>query len=108
MSPFSIFARFFVVAILVSGCEPKSEVVAPKDSSAEAKSLAEATSKAAMEQPADALALVESLNRRNDVSTADRAVALKAQQDALKKLAEDAASGNAQAQSAIDRYRASK
>ena len=108
MGQFSILAPFLALVFFISGCAPQSEVVTPKDRSAEAKALAEATTRAAMEQPAEALALVESLNRRNDVSSADRAAALKAQQEALKKLAEDAAAGNAQAQSAIDRYRASK
>ncbi len=108
MGQFSILAPVLALVFLMSGCAPKSEVVTPKDSSAEAKALAEATTRAAREQPAEALALVESLNRRNDVSSADRAAALKAQQDALKKLAEEAAAGNAQAQSAIERYRASK
>ena len=60
------------------------------------------------DNPADALALAESLRNRQDVSAEDRAAALKAQQDALKKLSESAASGDAKAQEAIDKYRASK
>ena len=93
---------------LVSGCEPKPEATGPATSSAEAKSLTDAASKAASENPADALALAESLQNRQDVSAEDRAAALKAQQDALKKLAVSAASGDAKAQQAIDKYRASK
>jgi hypothetical protein len=41
-------------------------------------------------------------------SAANRAAALKAQQDALKKLADAAATGDAKAKEAIDKYRASK
>jgi len=52
--------------------------------------------------------LAESIKNREDISAADRAAALKAQQDALKKLSDAAASGDAKAQSAIDKYRASK
>jgi len=66
---------------LAAGCEPKSEVNAPKDSSAEGKALTDAAAKAAAENPADALALAESLKNRDDISAADRAAALKAQQD---------------------------
>ena len=94
--------------LLVLGCEPKPEVSSPKDSSAEAKALTDAAAKAAAENPADALALAESIKNREDISAADRAAALKAQQDALKKLSDAAASGDAKAQSAIDKYRASK
>ena len=72
----------FAALFLVLGCEPKPEVSAPKDSSAEAKALTDAASKAAAENPADALALAESIKNREDVSAADRAAALKAQQDA--------------------------
>jgi hypothetical protein len=101
--------RYSIIPLLlVLGCEPKSEVTAPKDSSAEAKALTDAASKAAGDNPADALALAESLRNRQDVSAEDRAAALKAQQDALKKLSESAASGDAKAQEAIDKYRASK
>jgi len=97
-----------LVVAMTSGCEPKPEVTGPKSSSAEAKSLTDAASKAASENPADALALADSLKNRQDVSAEDRAAALKAQQDALKKLSESAASGDAKAQEAIDKYRASK
>lgn len=103
-------ATFPLLCLLIAvlGCEPKPEVTGPKSSSAEAKSLTDAASKAASENPADALALAESLKNRQDVSAEDRAAALKAQQDALKKLSESAASGDAKAQEAIDKYRASK
>ena len=67
-----------------------------------------AAAKAAAENPADALALAESIKNREDISAADRAAALKAQQDALKKLADAAATGDAKAKEAIDKYRASK
>ena len=98
-----------ILALLLAlGCEPKPEVSAPKDSSAEAKALIDAAAKAAAENPADALALAESIKNRDDISAADRAAALKAQQDALKKLSDAAASGDSKAQSAIDKYRASK
>ena len=69
---------------------------------------AAAAAKAAAENPADALALAESIKNREDISAADREAALKAQQDALKKLAEAAATGDAKAKEAIDKYRASK
>lgn len=97
-----------ILLLLALGCEPKPEVAAPKDSSAEAKALADAAGKAASDNPADALALAESVKNRDDVSAADRAAALKAQQDALKKLSDAAATGDAKAKEAIDKYRASK
>jgi hypothetical protein len=97
-----------ITLLLVLGCEPKSEVAAPKDSSAEAKALTDAAAKAAAENPADALALAESIKNREDISAADRAAALKAQQDALKKLSDAADTGDAKAKEAIDKYRASK
>ena len=98
-----------ILALLLAlGCEPKPEVAAPKDSSAEAKALADAAAKAASDNPADALALAESIKNREDISAADREAALKAQRDALKKLADAAATGDAKAKEAIDKYRASK
>ena len=75
---------------------------------ADAPALADAAAKAASDNPADALALAESIKNREDVSAADRAAALKAQQDALKKLSDAAATGDAKAKEAIDKYRASK
>ncbi|NBP24387.1 MAG: hypothetical protein EBU81_07535 [Proteobacteria bacterium] len=74
-----------ILLLLALGCEPKPEVAAPKDSSAEAKALADAAAKAASDNPADALALAE-----------------------LKKLSDAAATGDAKAKEAIDKYRASK
>jgi hypothetical protein len=97
-----------ITLLLVLGCEPKSEVAAPKDSSAEAKALTDAAAKAAAENPADALALAESIKNREDISAADRAAALKAQQDALKKLSDAADTGDAKAKETIDKYRSSK
>ena len=97
-----------IALLLAVGCEPKSEVVEPKSSSSEAKALTDAASKAAAENPADALALAESIKNREDISAADRAAVIKAQQDALKKLADAAATGDAKAKEAIDKYRASK
>ena len=78
----SVIALFLAV-----GCEPKSEVVEPKSSSSEAKALTDAAAKAAAENPADALALAESIKNREDIS---------------------AATGDAKAKETIDKYRASK
>ena len=103
-----ILPALLCILLVAFGCEPKPDATGPKASSAEAKSLTDAASKAASDNPADALALAESLRNRQDVSAEDRAAALKAQQDALKKLSESAASGDAKAQEAIDKYRASK
>jgi len=98
----------FLLLAPTAGCGPKSEAPAPRTSSAESRALTDAAAKAASDNPADALAIAESLNNRQDVSAEDRAAALKAQQEALKKLSDSAAAGDSKAQEAIDKYRASK
>jgi hypothetical protein len=92
--------------LLLSGCDDKSGSGAA--SSEEAAKLSAAAAAAATNAPADALDLADAMAGRTDVSDADRAAVLKAQQAALKALAEKAAAGDAAAQGAIEKYRARK
>jgi len=107
--PILVFTLALMTLAAGPGCQRESSTAtAPKESSAEAKGLADAARKAAETAPADAVDLAGSVAARADLSAADREAALKAQQDALKKLAAAAAAGDAAAQKAIDKYRASK
>ena len=107
--PSLVFALVLMALAAGPGCQRESSApTAPKESSAEAKGLADAARKAAETAPADAVDLAGSVAARGDLSTADREVAIQAQQTALKKLAAAAAAGDAEAQKAIDKYRASK
>jgi len=100
-------AAILAASALLSACSKEEETPEVKDTSAESRAILDAA-RSATNNAEDSLRLSEAAVGRADISSADRAAALKAQQDALKKLAEAAAAGDAAAQSAIDQYRARK
>jgi hypothetical protein len=104
---FRRIAAFLAATALLSACSKEGEIPEVKDTSAESRAILDAA-RGATNSAEDALRLSEAAAARADINAADRAAALKAQQDALKKLAEDAAAGDAAAQSAIEQYRARK
>ena len=100
-------ATVLTASALLSACSKEEEIPEVKDTSAESRAILDAA-RSATNNAEDALKLAEAATARADINAADRAAALKAQQDALKKLAEAAAAGDAAAQSAIEQYRARK
>lgn len=106
-SQFPRIAAFLAATALLSACSKEEEIPEVKDTSAESRAILDAA-RGATNSAEDALRLSEAAAARADINAADRAAALKAQQDALKKLAEAAAAGDAAAQSAIEQYRARK
>jgi prepilin-type N-terminal cleavage/methylation domain-containing protein len=83
-SGFTLIELLVIIAIIATLA---GMLLAPKSSSSESRALTDAAAKASAENPADALALAESIKNREDIS---------------------AATGDAKAKEAIDKYRASK
>jgi hypothetical protein len=100
-------ATVLTASALFSACSKEEEIPEVKNTSAESRAILDAA-RSATNNAEDSLKLSEAAVARADINAADRAAALKAQQDALKKLAEAAAAGDAAAQSAIEQYRARK
>jgi hypothetical protein len=100
-------ATVLTASALLSACSKEEEIPEVKNTSAESRAILDAA-RSATNNAEDSLKLSEAAVARADINAADRAAALKAQQDALKKLAEAAAAGDAAAQSAIEQYRARK
>lgn len=98
-----------LASFVAGGCGSKPEEPSgPAQSSAEGKAMADATAQAANINPADALDLAASVAARRDVSDADRAAVFEAERTALKKLREAAATGDAAAKEAMEKFRARK
>ena len=105
-SRLSILATISAAAFLGGCSDPSDTASGPKESSSESKAIVGAAASATNAE--DALNLAATAASREDISAADREAALKAQQEALKKLGEAAAAGDANAQEVINRYRGSR